>query len=200
MLEGILVDLVPHTRAYDDLQRVWNNGEAKFWSSGGERVFETKSMHERWRAERQASGAPDPSGGVWFGMQTKTGQPIGTIGIHFIAQPHRLAMLGAKIGIPAYWGSGYGTDALLLVLDYAFDWLDLRRVWLMTTSMNARVMRQMQKVGFTLEARQRRAALADGVWWDWLTYGLLREEYAGRVELIERLGLVARVAQHATEG
>jgi len=58
--------------------------------------------------------------------------------------------------------------------------LDVRKAWLMTSSMNNRVMRQMEKVGFMLEARFRQSTRADGVWLDWLAYGLLREEWPGR--------------------
>jgi len=65
----------------------------------------------------------------------------------------------------------------------------LRKVWLATTSANERVMRQMDKVGFVLEGRARRASLMDGVWVDGLLYGMLREEWPGREALIERLGL-----------
>jgi RimJ/RimL family protein N-acetyltransferase len=96
------------------------------------------------------------------------------------------------IGNPDYWGGGYGTDALLLLVDYAFDWLDLRRLWLVTMAPNARVIRQMEKVGFTLECQIRQGTLVDGVYHDVLLYGLLREEWPGRTAMIERLGLHAK--------
>jgi RimJ/RimL family protein N-acetyltransferase len=99
----------------------------------------------------------------------------------------------SRIGEPEYWGSGYGTDALLLLVDYAFDELDIRKIWLGTMGLNARVMRQMEKVGFTLEVRQRQAIYADSVWYEQLIYGLLREEWPGRPALVEKLGLTARV-------
>jgi len=195
MLEGLLVDLVPYGKAFLDLDYRWMNHEASFWSSGGERPIMSQAMiaarHARWAEERERAGGER---GVAFGVQTKDGKPLGFFGVNWVAPAHRLAMLGAKIGEPEYWGGGYGTDALLLLLDYTFDWLDMRKVWLMTTSMNARVMRQMEKVGFALEARQRQSALADGVWYDWLAYGLLREEWAGRATLVERLGLRERAA------
>ena len=195
MLEGLLVNLVPYGKAFQDLDHRWMNSEASFWSSGGERHFMSQAMiaarHAQWAEERERTGG---GSGVGFGVQTKDGKPLGYFGINWLAPAHRLAMLGAKIGEPEYWGGGYGTDALLLLLDYTFDWLDVRKAWLMTTSMNARVMRQMEKVGFRLEVRQRQSALADGVWYDWLAYGLLRDEWAGRATLVEQLGLRERAA------
>jgi RimJ/RimL family protein N-acetyltransferase len=56
-------------------------------------------------------------------------------------------------------------------------------------SLNARVMRQMEKVGFTLEARRREAVWADGEWYDELSYAMFREDWPGRAVMIERLGL-----------
>ena len=70
-----------------------------------------------------------------------------------------------------------------------FDWLDMHKVWLATMALNARVIRQMEKVGFTLEGRHREAlcAMANGSMICF--YGLLREEWPGREALIEKLGL-----------
>ncbi len=191
MFYGVLVDLVPVSRQARELDHKWTNNESSFWASGGEWRFVTRAQI----AARQARWAEERSRGdldVGFEIRTKAGQPIGWIGINWLNPTHRLAMLGAKIGEPQYWGGGYGTDALLLIVEYAFDWLDVRKVWLATSTMNARVIRQMEKVGFTLEGRQRQATLAEGVWHDWLAYGLLREEWPGREVLVERLGLRPR--------
>ena len=183
MLEGLLVNLVPYGKTFQDLDHRWLNSEASFWSSGGERHFMSRAMtaarHAQWAEE-----AERPDDGVAFGVQTRDGKPLGFFGVTWLQPTHRVAMIGAKIGEPVYWGGGYGTDALLLLLDYTFDWLDVRKAWLMTTSMNTRVMRQMEKVGFRLEVRQRQSALADGEWYEWLAYGLL----------VERLGLRERAA------
>ncbi len=192
MFEGLLVDLVPFDKPYQDLEYRWRNSEATYWSTGGERVIlPRRVLEERFRrhAEERANGDDD---NVMFGMQTKAGQPIGFVCINWLHTTYRTAMLGARIGEPEFWGGGYGTDALTLIVDYAFEWLDARRIWLMTTSMNARVMRQMEKVGFTLEARQREGSWADGRWVDWLAYGLLRDEWPGRAAMIEKIGLKAR--------
>jgi RimJ/RimL family protein N-acetyltransferase len=192
MLEGLLVDLVPYGKLYRDKEYTWRNAEASFWASGGERYIMTRAALEAqfsgW-AERRES---DPSPGVSFGVQIKDGTPIGYVSINWLQPTHRTAMLGAKIGESAYWGGGYGTDAVLLLLDYTFDFLDVRKAWLMTTSQNVRVHRQMDKLGFTLEGRQRESTFIDGAWADWMAYGMLHEEWPGRAALVTRLGLSAR--------
>ncbi len=189
-LEGLLVDLVPLGERYQALEHRWENGQAAFWGDMGDRLFLSEAAVKRRQEERAAREGPRLQSA--FGIQAKDGTPIGVFVVGDIKPHLRLAILGAQIGEPQYWGGGHGTDALLLIVDYAFDWLDLRRLWLVTMSLNERVMRQMQKVGFTLEVRQRQATLADGEWHDLLFYGLLREEWPGREVLVERLELRAR--------
>ncbi|MBN1679813.1 MAG: GNAT family N-acetyltransferase [Anaerolineae bacterium] len=198
LLEGLLVDLTPFDKRFVELEHKWENGPAAFWGDMGDRQFFTRD-HLRSRRERNAAEREnDSSPAVTFGIQTKDSTPIGLFVVAYIQPAFRTAILGAYIGEPEYWGGGYGTDALLLVVDYAFDWLDLRRLWLVTMSLNARVLRQMDKVGFTMENRQRNATLADGTWYDIVMYGLLRDEWPGRAAMLERLNLWPRA--QATKG
>ena len=90
----------------------------------------SKAAFKRNTDEWREHLAENPPPGMWFGIQTKTGKPIGDIMLGEVQIAHRVGMLGMMIGEPDYWGGGYGTDALLLMVDYIFDWLDLRRLWL----------------------------------------------------------------------
>lgn len=198
MLEGIVVDLVPQTKDFRDLQHKWRNNESQFWGSGGEREPMSHAMLGRqYEQMRERAGENNPFRGAYFAMRTKPDAPepnklLGYMGVNWMHPTHRWGVLGAVIGEPDYWGGGYGTDGLMLLVDFAFDWLDCRRVWAMTTSINERVLRLMEKVEFTMEGRQRRAALMDGVWRDWVLFGMLREEWPGRAALVEKLGIKAK--------
>ncbi len=191
ILEGLLVDLVPFGARFEAREHDWLNGEGVFYWAVGGRWFVTQAGLERDRAEDRANTHLALKF-VRFGVQTKDGTPIGLFGVNHLDSPHRLGMLTAMIGEPAYWGGGYGTDALLLTMDYAFRWLDMRKLWLMTMSLNARVIRQMEKVGFALEARCREATWADNAWADMLCFGMMREQWPGRAAIIERIGLHAQ--------
>jgi RimJ/RimL family protein N-acetyltransferase len=191
LLEGLLVNLVPYGDDYRQSEHRWRNGEAWFWATMGDRWLLSQDMIKRRQQEQDEWNANHTNHGVWFGIETKAGKPIGDIAINWVVPQSRLAMLGAAISETEYWGGGYGTDALLLIIDYAFEWLDFRKIWLATMSINARVMRQMEKVGFTLEARQRHMAFVDGVWADALIYGMFRADWPGRPAMIEKLGLTA---------
>lgn len=190
MLCGTLVDLVPYGARFMAHDHEWWNSEASFWGSMGDRQPVTRAQvereHEEWRTHA------GPRTGVAFGVQTKDGTPLGYFGINWLSYQHGVAELGAVIGERDYWGGGYGTDALLLIVDYAFDVLDMRKVWLTTSSTNTRVVRQMEKVGFALEARQRAMTFADGAPCDALIFGRLRDGWPGYAVMRERLGLSQR--------
>jgi RimJ/RimL family protein N-acetyltransferase len=186
MLEGVLVDLVPFGERFKVMEHRWYNSDGVYFWGVGDRWFRSKATVERHQKRREENRAENENR-VTFGVQTKDGTPIGLFGINWLHLTYRLGLLTAFIAEPDYWSSGYGTDALLLVLEYAFDWLDLRKAWVLTMSANPRVMRQMEKVGFKLEMRQRDLIWIGDQWADGLGYGILREEWPGRAALIESL-------------
>lgn len=85
--------------------------------------------------------------------------------------------VGIGIGEPADRGRGFGTDAMQLMLRYAFAELGLARVSLETFAENHRAIRSYQKAGFTLEGIQREWARRDGRRAGVVTMGILREEF-----------------------
>ncbi|MBI5959279.1 MAG: GNAT family N-acetyltransferase [Chloroflexi bacterium] len=193
-LYGLLVDLVPTRPEYvDKMVEFWNN-DSRRWATMGDYGPISRAQIKRMVEER--SGARERGyTGVHFMMQDKNGQIIGNIGLNWVDQWNRYANLGAWIGDEAYWGGGFGADGLLLLTDYAFDWLDLRRLFLGTMGLNERAQRSVEKCGFLLEARRRSATFVDGKPVDELEYGMMREEWLGREVMIEQLGLREKAAQ-----
>lgn len=88
-----------------------------------------------------------------------------------------LRSLGVSIYPPRYWSGGYGTEALKLWVGYLFDHSDSHRLDLETWSGNAGMCRVAEKLGFTEEARIRRARMVRGELYDRMIYGILREEW-----------------------
>ena len=64
-----------------------------------------------------------------------------------------------------------------LIVQYAFLELNLRRVSLGLHAYNERALKSYEKVGFKLEGRMRGEGLRDGVRFDSLWMGILREEW-----------------------
>jgi RimJ/RimL family protein N-acetyltransferase len=89
----------------------------------------------------------------------------------------RSARFGIALGDKAVWGRGYGTEATGLVLRYAFETLNLNRVWLHVFEYNERARRVYEKVGFVHEGRLRQDTYRDGRYWDAFCMGILRPEW-----------------------
>ncbi|WP_029262164.1 MULTISPECIES: GNAT family N-acetyltransferase [unclassified Microbacterium] len=70
-------------------------------------------------------------------------------------------------------GHGYGTEATLAVLDYAFDRIGVHRVELDVYSFNPRAQRSYEKAGFRHEGRQRDTLFWDGEWVDSILMAVL---------------------------
>ncbi|MFH2103948.1 MAG: GNAT family protein [Chloroflexota bacterium] len=105
---------------------------------------------------------------------------IGEIGLDGIRWAHRDAFVGIGLGEREYWGKGYGTDAMRVILRYAFTELNLQRVTLDVFDYNPRALRSYDKAGFILEGRQRGALLREGRRWDVIYMGILKEDWLAK--------------------
>jgi diamine N-acetyltransferase len=101
---------------------------------------------------------------------------IGNCALLDIDWRNRSAELGILIGDKDYWGRGFGTEAMQLLVKHAFETLNLHRVWLRVYETNPRAIRDYEKAGFVLEGRQRQAEIKNGKYIDVLVMSLLRDE------------------------
>ncbi|MCB9451120.1 MAG: GNAT family N-acetyltransferase [Anaerolineaceae bacterium] len=108
------------------------------------------------------------------------GTLIGFVALFDIKWKNGTSMMAMGIGEAAYRGKGYGSDALRLLLGYAFRELNLYRVGLNVIAYNAPAIRAYERAGFQLEGRRRGMVYRDGERHDLLQYGILRAEWAGR--------------------
>jgi RimJ/RimL family protein N-acetyltransferase len=115
-------------------------------------------------------------------IETEDDTYIGNIGLHKLEWENRQAMLGIVIGDKNFWGQGFGTDAVRTLLGWAFDCLNLNRVWLTVYDYNLRAFRCYVKCGFRHEGTLRRAKYAGGKYHDELIMGILCEEYRQQEE------------------
>ena len=75
---------------------------------------------------------------------------------------------------------GYGTQALRMLLRFAFAELNLFRVTAGVPEYNEGASALLQKFGFTQEICRRSALERDGRRWDLYIFGLLKEEWQSR--------------------
>jgi RimJ/RimL family protein N-acetyltransferase len=114
----------------------------------------------------------------WFSIRAAAdNQLLGEISLEVVNWAARDAFVGLGIGPRDFWGKGYGTEAMQLILQYAFAEINLRRVTLTVFEYNPRAIRSYEKAGFHPEGRQRGVITREGKRWDVLFMGILREEW-----------------------
>jgi RimJ/RimL family protein N-acetyltransferase len=112
-----------------------------------------------------------------FAIETEEGVHIGNISLGDLDWKNRNAAIGIVIGEKEYWGQGYGSDATIALLDFAFKEMNLHRIYLSTYDFNQRAIRCYEKCGFRHEGRAREAHFTDGKYHDHLLMAILREEF-----------------------
>lgn len=100
---------------------------------------------------------------------------IGDTGLFHFDQLSRTAELGIGIGDRAYWGRGYGREAVGLLVDYGFRMHNLRKIWLETHGSNERAIRSYLGAGFVEEGRQRQHVWSGGGYQDLVLMAIFRD-------------------------
>lgn len=90
---------------------------------------------------------------------------------------HFSGRLTLGIGAAADRGRGLGTQALALVTRYAFDELNLQRLWGVLSAEYPAALRFFERAGWEVAARRRQAVHRDGRRWDLLHLALYNENW-----------------------
>ena len=130
---------------------------------------------QKWMDEMIAETSPSE---YFFTIRAlNEDQLIGGMFLEVVDWSGRDSSVAIFIGEREYWGKGYGTDAMRLLLQYAFYELNLRRVSLGVFEYNPRAIRSYEKVGFCHEGRMRQYLNHEGQRWDIRFMGILREDW-----------------------
>lgn len=105
-----------------------------------------------------------------------TNNLIGHCGLYYISWVNRTAELTIYIGDAKYRNGGYGKDALTLLMNYAFDTVNLNRVWCEVFSNNEAI-HVYRKLGFIDEGKLREHHYEDGKYIDCYMLGLLKSDW-----------------------
>lgn len=102
---------------------------------------------------------------------------LGNCGLMDLSSVHRSAEVGVFLGEEAKRGRGYGSEALRLLSDYAFNVLNLESLSLKVYDFNERAQASYRKAGFREAGRLRKAHFYGGEYHDILIMDLLAEEF-----------------------
>lgn len=157
-----------------------NNSEySRLLSSEVARPRSNKSVKE-WIEKQREKDPPDDY--QFMIRRLDDDRMIGEIGLEGVKWNHGDTFVGISIGEQELWGKGFGTDAMRVILRFAFTELNLHRVSLDVFDYNARAVRSYEKVGFVHEGRARGVLNKDGKRCDLLFMGILREEWIARYQ------------------
>lgn len=102
---------------------------------------------------------------------------LGNISLIKINYIDRSAELGILIGENDDRSKGYGTEAIKLLLDFAFNYLNLNNIGLTLIECNSRAKRCYEKAGFKEYGRRRKAVFVNGKYYDKIYMDVLAEEF-----------------------
>lgn len=102
---------------------------------------------------------------------------VGTIILRKIDWRNRSGEYGIAIGEKAYQERGLGTEATRVILRFAFEEVNLHRVYLTVLDFNERAIHVYEKLGFTHEGARRQAQFREGKYHDILVMSMLRHEF-----------------------
>lgn len=114
-------------------------------------------------------------------IKQENNQLIGNCGIHHIDFINRTATLGIFIGEKENWSKGYGTEAIKMLLDFGFNYLNLNSIDLEVMEFNPRAIACYKKCGFKEIGRRRQAKYINGKYYDTISMDILSEEFTQNV-------------------
>jgi diamine N-acetyltransferase len=156
----------------DDLRPLWEmyNDLAVEHRASDERPLPTSLAALEARFDKRA--AEPESDKARFVIEVG-GEVIGECSLHFFDDYARACHLGISIRRDK-WGKGYGQDAVRTLVDYAFTYLNFRKVSLEVLADDERAVAAYSKAGFREEGRFREHNWHDGAYRDVLRMAVFR--------------------------
>lgn len=176
ILSGDKVSLVILTMDDVDLICKWiNDKRVTQYLSAFPRVFSLE--YERKWLENALMDPDNPTFGIWKNHEKRL---IGIVSLR-VDKDNNRALLGIYIGEEKDWGKGYGYEAVILALDYAFYVLGVHKVWLGLMSYNRRAYKSYKKIGFREVGRFREhVKITDSKYIDYIVMDILKKEFDER--------------------
>lgn len=115
---------------------------------------------------------------VWFAIVTQEGDRlIGETGLLRMFPAWRNTDLSIILGDRSARGKGYGREAMELILDYAFGYLNFHRISIGVVGSNQTALDFYRRVGFKQEGIQREGYFFNHHYQDFVMMSLLEDEY-----------------------
>lgn len=111
-------------------------------------------------------------------ISNQHGALLGEVNRYWKSEETNWLEVGLVIFDDQHWGQGIGYRALEQWIDLVFEEMPiLVRIGLSTWSGNMGMIKLAEKLGLKKEAHYRRARIVDGIYYDSISYGILKEEW-----------------------
>jgi RimJ/RimL family protein N-acetyltransferase len=176
-IEGELVSLGPLRRDLIPLYLRWINDFGTTRTLSIQNRPMTLEEETAWFENRASA-----SGEYVFTIYERSSvRPIGNCDLFKIDFRNRRGEVGQMIGEPKARGKGFGTEAMKLLLDFAFTALGLNTVMLQYYEFNPAARRCYEKAGFRESGRWRQSLWSGGRFWDQVFMDILSAEFESPV-------------------
>ncbi len=91
---------------------------------------------------------------------------IGNIKMEMVNDLAKVADLGVLIGEKKYWGKGIGYEACSLLINFGFNELKLKKIFLAVFDNNPNAIKLYKKLGFQLEGTLKQHVFVNGKYYD----------------------------------
>ncbi len=154
--------------------KLWNNLEVRKYLAN----FFPFSLENELEFIRSQNKAFDQRKSFTFAIETLAEKKlIGGCGLHDVNWRSRNAELGITIFDQDYWNKGFGTDAMIVLLNFGFHILNLNNIYLRVLEYNKRAIRVYEKIGFKHVGKFRKFVYFGGKFYDLLIMDLLIDEF-----------------------
>ena len=130
----------------------------------------TELEHENWFENRMLE-----KDNRLFIIEIDNEIPIGVIGFKNLDWVNRNSELFIYIGNLEYWGKGYGTQALKLLIEFSFNKINLHMLYLEVFSYNKGAIKTYEKLGFKKDGILRQSKFQDGKYYDKIIMSKINE-------------------------
>ncbi|AIF69941.1 hypothetical protein PAP_07760 [Palaeococcus pacificus DY20341] len=162
----------------EDMPKIWewfNDRDLREFLMNPEEIFYLEDEMEWYENVRKNKEKHK----VFTILNATTAELMGVIGLHNIDHKNGHAELGYFLW-KKYWRKGYMSEAVKLMLNYAFEYLNLRKVYARVFEPNIGSQRVLEKNGFNLAGKLKKHVYIPKFGYvDVLYYEMFREEWEG---------------------
>ncbi|KLE15938.1 GNAT family protein [Clostridium sp. C8] len=133
----------------------------------------TKWQEEEWVRSRKANTDFTYDFAI---EDLKTGKYIGGCSINECDVKNRTCVVGIMIGDKEYWGKGYGSDALKVLIKFIFEEVNMNKIKLNVFSFNNRAIACYKKVGFKEEGILKKEIYRNGRYYDEIIMAMFKDD------------------------